>query len=208
MHSTLNANIPQHIYGHVCSEILCGMNPDKVGQFEECAIFGVTSIPARAWHFQIMCRSGAQWARIPIHMLRWQRQMMPEHPLCDVQCWDCHGWDFSVIQYDFLRDMACTFKAAASGTIIPAQYWFTADHTDNGYSQDPQQHKCYHFLKLTDGSGQIAAMPNNRIYWQDDSFVNASLPKEYQVMSPMTWHAEQGHSPADTAFTVELGAWR
>jgi hypothetical protein len=43
------------------------------------------------------------------------------------------------------------------------------------------QHKCFHILKCFDGSGQIAAMPNNRI----------------------VWHAEQQDldNPNDTAFT-------
>jgi hypothetical protein len=57
-------------------------------------------------------------------------------------------------------------------------------------------------LKCCDGSGQIAAMPNNRIAWHDPSFVRGDIPK-YKVMADVTWHCEQQalDNPHDTAFT-------
>jgi hypothetical protein len=186
----------------------------------------VTSIPSRCLHFEILCESGAKWARIPIHKLRWQNSGkrrnitidfngvlskakiavdIIEHPLHDLQCWDCHGWDFSTVQYEYLREMGCEYRTP-DGRMIPASYWFTLDHTDNGFSQYPPEHKNYNLLLLEDGSGQIAAMPNNRILWKDDSFVkpNPETLKNYRVMSPQTWHAESGrNNPQDTAITQE-----
>ena len=172
-HYTLNASVPQHLYGFVQKDILQGLDGDN--DFEPCVIIGVTSIPSRCLHFSILCESGAQWARIPIHKLRWEmpRPMIlgrPDiiHPISDLQCWDSHGWDFSTVQYEYLREMGCEYRTP-DGHMIPASYWFTLDHTDNGFSQYPPEHKCYHLLLLEDGSGQIAAMPNNRILWQHDS---------------------------------------
>lgn len=204
-HHCLNASVPQHLYGYVCSEILHGLDPAYVGQYEPCVIFGVTSIPSRALHFSILCESGAQWARIPLHMLRWElpsnQSLYPLHNLSDLQCWDCHGWDFSVTKYEYLQDMACQYRKPDK-TLVDAYYWFTLDHTDNGFSQYPPEHKCYHLLKLEDGSGQIAAMPNNRILWRDKSWVKPGHPLDYAVMSPDTWHAEEGAvNPQDTAIT-------
>lgn len=204
-HHTLNASVPQHIYGYVAKEILYGLDAEMAGQFEPCAIFGVTSIPSRALHFSIMCESGAQWARIPIHMLRWSKPSDDRQPrdMSDLQCWDAHGWDFAVTQYEFLREMGCVYRTP-SGEMVPASYWFTLDHTDNGYSQFPPEHKCYHLLLLEDGSGQIAAMPNNRILWRDDSFVRPGHPLDYKVMAPVTWHAESGRrNPQETAITKD-----
>lgn len=216
MHHTLNASVPQHLYGYVRSEILQGL--DGSDGYEPCVIIGVTSIPSRALHFSILCESGAQWARIPIHMLRWEKPKLTaraliegrnevlSHPIHDLQCWDCHGWDFSVTQYEYLREMGCEYRTP-DGRMIPASYWFTLDHTDNGFSQYPPEHKCYHLLLLEDGSGQIAAMPNNRIVWKDDSFVrrNPERFKEYRVMHQTTWHAEGGRrNPQDTAITRDV----
>lgn len=205
-HHTLNASVPQHLYGLVDRKILTGMQ-DETGGFDPCVVIGVTSIPSRALHFSILCESGAQWARIPLHMLRHQTPASgaPVHELPNLQCWDCHGWDFSTVQYEYLREMACVFRTP-SGEMIPASYWFTLDHTDNGFSQYPPEHKCYHLLLLEDGSGQIAAMPNNRILWKDDSFVRPDPEKlkTYRVMPPITWHAESGRpNPQDTAITKD-----
>lgn len=202
-HHTLNASTPQHAYGLVCKEILHGLDAKHIGKFEPCVIFGVTSIPSRALHFSILCESGAQWARIPIHMLRWEQPKKDRRQISDLQCWDSHGWDFSTVQYEYLREMGCQYRTPA-GEMIDASYWFTLDHTDNGFSQYPPEHKCYHLLFLEDGSGQIAAMPNNRIIWKDKSFVRPGHPLDYKVMASRTWHAEEGrHNAQDTAITQD-----
>jgi hypothetical protein len=203
MHHTLNASVPQHLYGYVKTDILQGLD-GSVG-FEPCVVIGITSIPSRCLHFEILCESGAKWARIPIHMLRWELPVSDEHPISDLQCWDCHGWDFSTVQYEYLREMGCEYRTP-DNCMIPASYWFTLDHTDNGFSQYPSEHKNYNLLLLEDGSGQIAAMPNNRILWKDDSFVKPCIEtlKRYRVMPAQTWHAETGRrNPQDTAITRE-----
>ena len=205
-HATLNDSVPQFIYGYVDKRILYGMDEQYRGQFEPCCIFGVTSRPSRCLHFSILCESGAQWANIPIHMLRHElptSELM--HVLPNVQCWDNHGWDFSTVQYQYLREMGCKYRAPADNTMIPAEYWFTLDHTDNGYSQHPPEHKCYHLLLLKDGTGQIAAMPNNRILWDDKCFVKRGDHKlDYKVMSRQVWHAENSRvNPQDTAHTKD-----
>jgi len=203
-HYTLNGSVPQHLYGYVAREILYGLDSSKVGQFEPCVLFGITSIPSRAIHFSIMCESGAQFARIPIHMLRWIYPEREPRPLIDLQCWDSYGWSFSVVQYEYLREMSCDYRTP-SGEMVPAWYWFTLDHTDNSYSNAPEQHKCYHLLRLEDGTGQIAAMPNNRILWRDKSFVRAGHPLDYKVMHSSTWHSEgTTYNPQDTAHTQDV----
>lgn len=204
-HHCLNASVPQHIYGYVSRLFLTGYDPDEELNFEPCVIFGVTSIPSRALHFSILCESGAQWARVPLHMLRWETPAIdrsPEHPLIELQMWDSHGWDFAVTRYEYLRELGCHYRKR-DGSLVPASYWFTLDHTDNGYSQYPPEHKCYHLLLLEDGSGQIAAQPNNRIVWRDDSFVKPGHPLDYKVVTSETYHAEIGRNPQETAFTTE-----
>jgi hypothetical protein len=202
-HHCQNASVPQHLYGHVDRRILTGLDESEAGKYENAVFFGVTSIPSRGLHFSILCESGAQWARIPIHMLYHELPTEKTHPIEELQMWDCHGWDFSVTRYDYLREMACEYRQR-DGKLIPATYWFTLDHTENGYSLYPPEHKCYHLLLLDDGSGQIAAQPNNRILWKDDSFVGKSIPTDYKVMAPDTWHAEISRINAqDTAMTKD-----
>jgi hypothetical protein len=199
-HHCLNASVPEHLYGFIASDILHGLDGSK--EIEPCVVIGVTSIPSRALHFSVLCESGAQWARIPIHKLYHVRPVREPHPITNLQMWDCHDWNFSVTTYEYLREMNCHYLDR-EGNKIPASYWFTLDHTDNGFSQYPSEHKCYHLLKLLDGSGQIAGQPNNRIIWHDDSFVTQSSTPRYSVMPPITWHAEVGRNPQDTAFTKD-----
>ena len=199
----MNSSIPQHLYGLVDGGILRG----RVGEgddFDRCVVFGVTSIPSRALHFSILTEAGSQWARIPLHKLRHREPVEggPRHSLSELQSWDCHGWDFSVTAYEYLREMGCEYRTR-DGVMVPASYWFTLDHTDNGYSQYPSEHKCYHLLLLEDGSGQIAAQPNNRILWRDDSFVRSDPTslQEYRVMPDETWHAELGRNADMNTFS-------
>jgi len=204
-HHSHNASVPEHRYGFVDRSILRSLDPDEAGNFEPAVIFGVTSIPSRALHFSILCETGAQWARIPLHMLRHEFPSVnaPVHELNELQMWDCHGWDFSVNRYEYLRDMSCEYRTR-DGQLVPATYWFTLDHTDNGYSNFPSEHKCYHLLLLDDGSGQIAAQPNNRILWKDDSWVKPGRDLDYSIMGPETWHAETSRKNAqDTAITKD-----
>lgn len=208
-HYTQNGNIPQHLFGYAASEILYGLDPEKVGEFEFCSIFGVTSIPSRALHFTILLESKAQFTRIPIHMIRHEmpKPGAPVRDCHDLQFWDSHGWQFSVIQYDYLREMGCHFLDR-NGNKVPASYWFTLDWTDNGWSLYPPEHKCAHLLLLEDGSGQVAAMPNNRILWEDNAIVGKDSvtadKRGYKVMPPVTWHAEAGRNPQDTAITQDV----
>ena len=203
-HHTLTASVPQHIYGYVDRQILYGMAPEKIGLFEPCVIIGVTSRPSRALHFEILCESGAKWANIPLHMLRHHLpdESAPVHPLPELQAWDCHGWQFAAFQFDYLREMGCTFRTP-SKKVLAGSYWFTLDHTDNGFSLYPPEHKNYNLILLEDGSGQIAAMPNNRILWDDKSFVKPGHPLDYRVITDETYHAEVSVNPQDTAFTKD-----
>lgn len=109
---TQNASVPQHIYGYVQKDILHGLTGVK--GYEPCVITGITSVPSRAFYFSILCESGAQWARIPIHYLHHEKPD-PERQWFwqahDLQLWDAMGWEFSVVQYNYFREMACTFRS-------------------------------------------------------------------------------------------------
>jgi hypothetical protein len=72
-------------------------------------------------------------------------------------------------------------------------------HTENVCLQELIQE----FYEWSRRSGQIAAQPNNRIVWADDSFVKSSSIPQYKVMPPITWHAEIGRNAQDTAFTQD-----
>ncbi len=100
-------NVPQHIGGtdgihpgDLLEDILDGDYGGEAEGYEKCIIFGVTSVPSRMLSFSIMCEGGAQWARIPLHMLFHEKPrgkwLSTDHAISDLQCWDCYGVDFSL----------------------------------------------------------------------------------------------------------------
>jgi hypothetical protein len=54
---------------------------------------------------------------------------------------------------------------------------FTVDWCGDGYPEIPDQHKCAHVIALD--TGQLAAMPNNRLLWTEKSWTErpAELPR-------------------------------
>lgn len=203
MHHTLTASLPQHYYGWVDSRFTHGMDESYKGELEECVILAITSRPSRALHFEIMTKSGAKWANAPLHLVYWEKPTAPAHKLSDLQCWDCHGWNFALFSIEYLREMQCDYLTP-SRELIPARYGFTLDHTDNGFSLYPPEHKNYNILFLEDGSGQIAAMPNNRIFYKDNSFVKRPKEFDYKVVNTAIYHAEDiDINPQDSAITKE-----
>jgi hypothetical protein len=56
---------------------------------------------------------------------------------------------------------------------------------------------------LVSEEGYLAAMPNNRVRWWEDSFTNWDLPIKLKV-NHKTFYVEQlGKNPEETAFVVE-----
>jgi hypothetical protein len=75
-------------------------------RFQPGYIFGFCGRATHAPAFQVMTDEGAQWARVPLHMLCWKE--CPAMTL-DLLCWwDCFSDEFTVHAFDFLRGQPCT----------------------------------------------------------------------------------------------------
>lgn len=128
-------------------------------------IFGFAGRANQAPAFQVMTEHGAQWARVPLHLLCWKPcEALPLFKLC---WWDCFSDDFSVHAFDFLRGHACSCIDRA-GQAMRGTYLFTVEWRGR-WAEIPDQHKQHHMVKLT--SGHFAMYPNNKISWQDGSWI-------------------------------------
>ena len=76
------------------------------GEFTPAVVFAFRAEPARVPMFQVMLDSGAQWARVPIHMIC----SKPCAPLpVEQSCWwDSYGYEFTVVALPFLKGHAVT----------------------------------------------------------------------------------------------------
>jgi len=145
------------------------------GEFVKAVIFGVRAEPARAPMFQVMLESGAQWARVPIDKIC-LRHCAPL-PIGQLVWWDCYGYDFAVHQFSFLKNHKVT-ALGRDGEIRTGNYLFTIDWMRTGWSEIPDQHKNHHVIGLQ--AGQLIAYPNNRLLWEDPSWITPALDKNWK----------------------------
>ena len=148
------------------------------GEFTPAVVFAYRAEPARAPMFSVMLESGAQWARVPIHMICSQ----PCEVLSIEQCawWDSYGYEFTVVALAFLKNHAVT-ALGRDGVIRPGRYLFTVDWMRTGFAETPAQHKNHHVIQLD--SGQWIAYPNNRLIWHDWSWITPAPNKEWRTPS-------------------------
>lgn len=141
------------------------------GGFTLCTVFGFRAEPGRVPMFQVMLENGAQWARVPIHMLC----NRPCDPLpLELSCWwDSFSRNCTVHEFAFLRNHAVNCYGR-DGQIRKGNYLFTIDWSHGGWSEIPDQHKNHHIIALT--NGQWIAYPNNRLVWNDPSWTDNSKP--------------------------------
>lgn len=147
------------------------------GEFTHGFVFGFRAEPQRVPMFQVMLENGAQWARVPIHMIC----SKPCDPLAlNISVW----WDsFSrcaqIIEFDFLKNHQVECYGRDKVT-RKGNYIFTIDWANGNWSEIPDQHKNHHIISLN--TGQWVAYPNNKTVWTDPSWITPNV--EFEWKSP------------------------
>lgn len=188
----LNCDIPGHFYALVRSEFTHNLESHH-GEFEECAVFGIASVPSRALGFHVLLKSGAQFARLPIHALVWKRDA-PQLRLDELQTWDCFGVHVTAHAFEFLKERECRVYLK-DGRYEWGQYLFTVDWHTNGWSDEPSQHKNAHVIRLDNGC--FCAVPNNRVLWRDASFTQWPEGRPSYRTNTHRWYAEEAGGQID-----------
>jgi hypothetical protein len=180
------ANLPRHLYVQAdCRAISDG----QTGGTIDAVWFGLLCVPHRAWCCTVMLKNGAIYRNLPLAALS-LRDDAGEWTTADSQRWDCFGWDFSVIEYDYLRELDCRVWIASRGRWLNGSYLFTAEPYGDGYSLEPAQTKSFHFVELE--NGRIGAYPGNNILWEEVSFTGkATVRPDWLRVQTQTHHAEQ-----------------
>ena len=158
---------------HVRNEFLYDQSKGQ-GTYTEATIFGFRAEPARVPMFQVMLENGAQWARVPVHMIC--SKPCDPLPLEVSVWWDSFSRHCTVHEFSFLRNHVVNCLGRDK-VMRRGNYLFTIDWSHGGWSEIPDQHKNHHIIALQ--TGQWIAYPNNRLLWEDPSWTdnNAPLPK-------------------------------
>lgn len=183
-----NCSLPKHIYAFLRTEFVNNLKPGSDGLIP-AVIFGAESVPGRALTFHVLRDDGALVSQVPLHALC-HLESAPRRELEDLMRWDCFGWWLTVIEFEYLREV--TFETLTGAGVETGQYICTFDFLNNGYSEDPSQHKNFHLLALSDGN--FALQTNDKCKALERSFVErpfdwAALPRIER--NKLKWYAEE-----------------
>ena len=101
-----------------------------------------------------------------------------------------------------------TLTTLKDQTVVEGEYLFTIDtassdpnELDIGWSETPNEHKCYNISKIN--NGQFVAQPNNRTRWFQPSRSGSLDEIPYFRYSTKTWTCEgfTKWRPSDTDWT-------
>lgn len=176
----LVANIPP-VHCWVRREFLYDFQ-EGFGEYVPCIWVSIKSIRGQAFRIEsYLPEYGALYDKLPLSAYVSRNSNLDVDkflPLDNLQIWDCLGYDMTVIQKVFLKNLTGQFYAKDK-QMYRGNYMFTVDHAapdhntmDLTYSEWPEDHKSYNFIELD--NGQYAAQPNNRCMFFDA----ASNPKE------------------------------
>jgi hypothetical protein len=166
------------------------------GEWEKGHWVSVKSIPNRALLFETYIdKFGAVYDKLPISAFRWDLNSLDtEYPLDFLQLWDCLSYNISVIEKRVLRGTK-TYTTMKDHSVVSGEYLFTIDTThsdpnevDTGWSETPNEHKCYNISKLE--NGQFCAQPNNRTRWYQPSRTDSITEIPYFRYSTKIWRCE------------------
>lgn len=166
------------------------------GEWEKGHWVSVKSIPNRALLFETYIdKFGAVYDKLPISAFRWHlNSFETEYPLDFLQLWDCLSYNISVIEKRVLRGTK-TYTTMKDHSVASGEYLFTIDtahsdpnEIDTGWSETPNEHKCYNISKLE--NGQFCAQPNNRTRWYQPSRTDSITEIPYFRYSTKIWRCE------------------
>lgn len=178
-------------------------NEEATG-YETGYVFALQSYKGRALQFHVLLQSGAHFRHVPLHWLLWQPAASETYELDQLQLWDCYSYKPIVTVFDFLRDYECRAILKNKSEVLGRYYatvdWLPDSDTNAGYVLQPDQNKCAHLILLA--NGQIAALPTNRVAFQDAFFIgNDKHPgkRGYKTIDAI-WTSEDSNrwSVADT----------
>lgn len=173
--ATLHSNIPP-FYCLIRKEFLYNLESHH-GEYEKVCVFVVTSHQHLALTFTVMTKSGAQFTKIPIDALCLNPRQKQE--LSTLQPWSCFSYNFSIIQYEFLKHSPCNVflkDGKIKGNYLWTIDWFKDNQLDTGFCEVPDAQKTAHFIQLENGN--YCLIPNNRIIWKNPDWVTEQKDKK------------------------------
>jgi hypothetical protein len=161
-------------YFFLRKEFMYQRKEEYCGQFIPCIVYAACSMPGKVMMFHVLTNQGVLFSRVPLHALAWKEGAPLREPweLC---FWDCFGYEVTYDELDYITDGKVEVfnrkREFEKGNIIGSFDWI-----NNGFSDEPSQHKIMHWIKLADGN--FGLYPNNRMKFEDIAFTTAPFPEK------------------------------
>jgi len=182
---TLTGQLPRHLYVWVDTN---HTHKEPYG-FVPAVWYGLVSYPGRMWGCTVMLESGAIYRNLPAHAIAFNPTPFSEENWTeqDAQTWDCYGYGFTALEYDYLKGLEC--RARANGQEHTGKYLFTVAPVGDGFSAAPEQAK--EFIFLATDSGRLTVQPTNHVVFRERSFTDNLLKfPEGLKRQDLIWTAE------------------
>lgn len=166
--NTLIGSLPKHRYIWVDSQFT---HREPVGMVP-AVWFGLVSFPGRMWGCNVMLECGAVYRGVPPHAVAFREEGAAEWSDNEAQLWDCYGYEWSAVEYTYLRGLKC--RALIHGREEPGAYLFTVAPIGDGFSETPEQSKEFMFIELF--NGRLTIQPTNKVLFEDRSFTDGPVP--------------------------------
>jgi hypothetical protein len=131
---------------------------------------GVSVTPGRSIGCHVLLENGALLVDLPLHALRGADVPYADVDLSAVVAWDCYGWSAEAWQPEALSGLLCGILSPDHKTVMAeGTLWFCIDHTGDGYSMTPDQHKHLWIVeRLVDHV--LMLLPQDRMLIEELSF--------------------------------------
>lgn len=166
MRHTLIGQLPRHVYCFVDSAFT---HAESKG-FTPAVWFGLVSYPGRMFGCTVMLECGAVYRNLPPHAIAFEEKPQPWDRVHS-QHWDCYGWDFTAIEYDYLAGLDVLAKCGEHEHT--GEYLFTVAPVGDAFSAAPEQAKEFVFVKLD--NGRLTIQPTDRVVFRERSFTGDGL---------------------------------
>ena len=155
-----HANLPFHLYVHVCNTAL---GPNMPAGTTRGIWHAVYARPGQIVMAHVLLETGAEWCGIPLHKLAHDPKAFEFTPFpgfcepSDLQPWGAMGEHLEALHLKYLEGLSVMGTSAERG--------FCGRHTgivldwSDGFSRYPQEHKPLNLIERTDG--RFLLFPNN-----------------------------------------------
>jgi hypothetical protein len=160
---SLIGQLPRHQYVWVDSKFT---HTKSVG-FIPGVWYGLVSYVGRMWGCTVLLKSGAVYRNLPIHAVAFTDNPTKNWRPQDAQVWDCYGWEFTTLEYNYLSELSCKVRIPGHNQ-MDGKYLFTVVAIGDGYSSQPDQAKEFTFVRLN--NGRLTVQPTNNVIFKERGF--------------------------------------